>query len=35
MDEKVAVEALKQVKEVLDTHNIEYWLDLKHKRRRC
>lgn len=27
MNEKVAVAALRQVKEVLDKHNMEYWLD--------
>jgi phosphorylcholine metabolism protein LicD len=27
MDEKVAIEALRQVKEVLDKPGIEYWLD--------
>jgi len=27
MDEKVAVEALRQVKEIFDKHGIEYWLD--------
>ena len=27
MDEKKAIEALRQVKEVLDTHDVEYWLD--------
>ena len=27
MDEKVAVEALRQVKEILDKHGVEYWLD--------
>jgi len=27
MDEKVAVEALRQVKEVLDKYGVEYWLD--------
>jgi len=27
MDEKVAVEALRQVKRILDEHGIEYWLD--------
>jgi lipopolysaccharide cholinephosphotransferase len=27
MNEKVAIEALKQVKEVFDKHGIEYWLD--------
>lgn len=28
MDEKVAIEALKQIKEVLDKQGIEYWLDM-------
>ncbi len=28
MDEKVAVEALKQVKEVLDKYKVNYWLDM-------
>jgi len=28
VDEKAAVEALKEVKEVLDEYNIEFWLDL-------
>ena len=28
MDEKVAIRALKQIKEVFDKHGIEYWLDL-------
>jgi len=27
MDEKVAVETLKQVKEVLDKHKVKYWLE--------
>ncbi|RLF45878.1 MAG: hypothetical protein DRN09_01115, partial [Thermoplasmata archaeon] len=27
MDEKVAVEALRQVKEILDKYGVEYWLD--------
>ena len=27
MDEKAAVEALREVKEILDKHGIEYWLD--------
>ncbi|MFB0562330.1 MAG: LicD family protein [Candidatus Lokiarchaeia archaeon] len=27
MDEKVAIEALREVKEILDKHGIEYWLD--------
>jgi phosphorylcholine metabolism protein LicD len=27
MDEKVAIETLRQVKEVLDNYDVEYWLD--------
>ena len=27
MDEKKAIEALRQVKEVLDNYDVEYWLD--------
>ena len=28
MDEKVAIETLRQVKQVFDKHGIEYWLDM-------
>jgi len=27
MDEKKAIEALRQVKEVFDNYDVEYWLD--------
>ena len=33
--EEKSIETLGKIKKIFDTHNIEYWLDLKHKRRRC